>query len=82
MDVLAAMQRTAAGRCTIVAGAGISPENVRALVAATGVAAVHASCRVARAVDPATTAFGFGSDAARIDLDRLVALKSRLAERS
>lgn len=77
-DMLRAMRRIAAGRCAIVAGAGVTPDNVRALVATTGVAAVHASCTVARAADAAAAALGFGSGEARIDLDRVFALKSRL----
>ena len=40
---LAAMNAAAAGRLVVVAGAGVSPDNVAALIAATGIAQVHAS---------------------------------------
>ncbi|MDY5969457.1 MAG: copper homeostasis protein CutC [Bacteroidales bacterium] len=39
------MVEQAAGRITIMAGSGVKPENARALVDATGVTEVHASCK-------------------------------------
>ena len=43
---LALLCRQAAGRIAIMAGGGVDPGNVRSVLA-TGVAAVHASCRIA-----------------------------------
>ncbi|MEH3158695.1 MAG: hypothetical protein PGN08_06980 [Sphingomonas taxi] len=45
--MIAAMVARAAGRCAIMAGAGVSPANVAALIAATGVREVHGSASVA-----------------------------------
>lgn len=42
---LAALVRQSQGRIGILAGSGIRPDNVAALLAATGVPEVHASCR-------------------------------------
>lgn len=47
-DELRAMVRGAGPDLTILAGSGVRAENVAALVAATGVRAVHASCSVLR----------------------------------
>lgn len=56
---IAKMVERAAGRCTVMAGAGVAPTNVAALVAATGVGAVHGSASVA-APAVASDRFGFG----------------------
>ncbi|MGP7796229.1 copper homeostasis protein CutC [Sphingomonas sp. CLY1604] len=56
---IARMVERAAGRCTIMAGAGVAPGNVAALVAATGVAAVHGSASEAVTVIE-NDRFGFG----------------------
>ena len=45
---IAAVVRQAAGRIGVIAGAGIRPEDVRQLVAATGVREIHASASVRR----------------------------------
>jgi|SRR6185437_742882 len=45
---IAAVVRQAAGRISVIAGAGIRPENVRQLVAATGVCEIHASASAPR----------------------------------
>jgi copper homeostasis protein len=47
--VRARLVARAAGRLGVLAGGGVRPENARALVAATGVREVHASCGVLRA---------------------------------
>lgn len=44
-DTLRQMVQQAAGRMTILAGSGVKPENAKALVEATGVTEVHASCK-------------------------------------
>lgn len=56
---IAAMVARATGRCAIMAGAGVSPANVAALIAATGVHEVHGSASVA-ADAPADDRLGFG----------------------
>jgi len=58
---LAALVGQSRGRIGILAGSGITPENVGALLSATGVHEVHASCRgPAVANTPELLAFGFG----------------------
>lgn len=47
-NVIAAVVRQAAGRIGVIGGAGIRPENVRQLVAATGVREIHASASARR----------------------------------
>jgi copper homeostasis protein len=61
--LLAGLTAQAQGRIAILAGGGIRPGNVEALVRVTGVPGVHASCRRSReAPDPAADLFGFGQD--------------------
>lgn len=48
-DGLRALVRAAAGRCEIMAGGGVSPDNAAALLAS-GVDALHASCSAMRPV--------------------------------
>ena len=48
-DVLAGLVRQAAGRIAVLAGAGVTPANVAALLARTGVREVHASAKAVRA---------------------------------
>lgn len=47
-DVIAALVQRAAGRIGVMAGAGVTPENVRDLVQRSGVREVHASAKVLR----------------------------------
>jgi copper homeostasis protein len=69
--VLAALQRHAVGRISVMAGAGITPANVGALVHATGVGEVHASCRsVAEGGSADVRRFGF--ETSRLRTDRAV----------
>lgn len=58
---LAALVRQSQGRIRILAGSGIRPENVAALLAASGVPEVHASCRAParEAPDAELLALGF-----------------------
>ncbi|MBI1416930.1 MAG: copper homeostasis protein CutC [Limimaricola sp.] len=56
---IAALVAQARGRIGILPGAGITPDNVAALVAATGVVEVHASCAVSLPQDPDAVALGF-----------------------
>jgi copper homeostasis protein len=64
-DSVAVLRRLvdhADGRISIMAGSGITPDNVADIVAATGVAEVHASCRRAvMASDEALVRFGFAA---------------------
>lgn len=65
--MLAAMVAEARGRITVIAGAGIRPDNVAALAAVTGVGAVHSSaaCPV-EWTDPRIAGFGFAHGPRRI----------------
>lgn len=59
---LAALQRQSRDRIVILAGSGIRPANVGALLAATGVREIHASCRVSgESAAPSLLALGFAS---------------------
>ena len=59
---LAACVALSRGRIGILAGSGITPANVGALLAATGVREVHASCRAPGAeASPELIAFGFSA---------------------
>ncbi|XHS77960.1 copper homeostasis protein CutC [Burkholderiaceae bacterium UC74_6] len=59
---LAACVAQSRGRIRILAGSGITPDNVGALLAATGVQEVHASCRAPGGEPPQDLlAFGFAS---------------------
>jgi copper homeostasis protein CutC len=62
VKMLAALHRQAAGRIIVLAGSGVSPETLPAILA-TGVREVHASCRapITTAADPAELRFGFTS---------------------
>ena len=77
---LARMVAVAAGRASIIAGSGITPDNVAGLVRDTGVSAVHASASTSGEwVDPRIAAFGFGpSLQRRTDLAKVAALRAAL----
>lgn len=63
---LAALVRQAQGRIHILAGSGVNADNVEALMTATSVREVHASCRgPAAESDPDLVAFGFSAATAR-----------------
>lgn len=74
-----AMRAAADGRVEIMAGAGVSPDNVAPLLEG-GVRAVHASCsRPAAPPDARTQAFGFTARQPRhTDRDLVRALKARV----
>ena len=83
-DVIAAMVARAAGRVEVIAGSGVRPENVAALVAATGVAAVHASASgIMGERDARVVAMGFASAARRTtDAGVVTGLKMALDNKS
>ena len=62
LAAIAALHRQAAGRITILAGSGVSPETLPAILG-TGVTEVHASCREAATTpaDSQQVRFGFAS---------------------
>ena len=64
-DRIAAMHERASGRIEILAGGGVSAENVGRIVATSGVHSVHASCSRIVASDPRAVAFGFAPPRAR-----------------
>ncbi|NPD66569.1 copper homeostasis protein CutC [Lichenicola cladoniae] len=78
--VLARLVRAAAGRIEIMAGSGITPDNVDGLVAACGVRAVHASCRSAVPADERLARFGFGGPGVATDGAVVRAMLARLAD--
>jgi copper homeostasis protein len=53
LELIASLQKSAAGRIVIMPGGGITPANVQRIVAATGVTEVHLSAR--RAVQSGMT---------------------------
>ena len=59
--VLARMVEVAASRLSIIAGSGVSSDNVHQVLAQTGVGEIHASAsRAAAPLDPAAVRLGFG----------------------
>lgn len=78
--VLARLARAAAGRIEIMAGSGITPDNVAGLVAACGVQAVHASCRNRVVQDDRLARFGFGGPGVATDGAVVRAMLARLAD--
>jgi copper homeostasis protein len=75
--MLARMVEAARGRLSIVAGAGVRPDNIAALVAATGVREVHGSAsRLGPAPDEAAVRLGFAFGARRIT-DRAIVASMR-----
>ena len=79
-EVIAAMRKQAAGRIEILAGGGVKPENVAALIAATGVRSVHGSCSAPyRDADPRAESFGFvTSDAKDTKIGQVRAMRTAL----
>ncbi len=74
-ELLARLTAHAAGRIAILAAGGIRPDNVAALLRATGVTSVHASCR-GPSSEPAAPSdpFGFGRTQAAPDVAVMRAL--------
>lgn len=71
---LAAMVATASEQLSIIAGAGVTPENVARLIADTGVRAVHGSAsRAAAGPSAAAVRFGFATGARRMTDGAIVA---------
>lgn len=81
LDTLAAMQSAAAGRITIMAGAGVRAANARMILDRTGVGALHASASIdATPADPAALALGFAiGGRRRTDEAEVVALCRAMA---
>jgi len=77
---LAQMVAAAGGRLSVMAGSGITPDNVADLVRDTAVPAVHASASTAyEPTDPRIAAFGFGpSSRRRTDSAKVAALRTAL----
>ncbi|MCQ9156906.1 copper homeostasis protein CutC [Acidomonas methanolica] len=78
--LLRALVTRAAGRIEIMAGAGVTPGNVVPLLRATGVGAVHASCRAPAAPEPErVAAFGFGATRATTSPGTIHAMRDALS---
>ena len=77
---LALMVAAAGGRLSVMAGSGVTPDNVERLVRQTGVTAVHASASTAKEwADPRIATFGFGpSLQRRTDAAKVAALRMAL----
>jgi copper homeostasis protein len=73
-ETLARMVGAAERRCRIVAGAGVRPEQVGALVAAIGCRSIHASARSGEAAAGPDT-FGFGTGSVPADEEVVRALR-------
>lgn len=81
-DVLAALVKLAAGRISVMAGAGITPGNIAAVAQATGCVELHASAKGMRRSDmrfqnPAL--LGLSPDWVATDADEVAALRAALA---
>jgi copper homeostasis protein len=82
-DRIAAMHERAAGRIEILAGGGVSAENVGRIVVTSGVRSVHASCSRIVAADPRVVAFGFAPPQGReTDANLVAALRDALTHAS
>ena len=79
---LAAMVDAAGDRLSVIAGSGVTPENVARLVAATGVREIHGSAsRRGAEPDAATLRLGFATEARRETDETIVAaLRAAVAE--
>ncbi len=76
---IAAMRRRAAGRIVVMPGSGVRPDNVAALIAATGAREVHASAGTAMPGSDAKVAeLGFAAPLARTDQATVAALRSAI----
>lgn len=81
IERLKQMQMLAGERLEIMAGSGITPENVIEIAKATGVSAFHASCSRPEASNDQIKLFGFDTKNPRqTDLHQVSALKRTLAQ--
>lgn len=82
LDDLVLAQKIAAGRITIMAGAGISPSNVQTILAAAPLGAIHGSCSGPVEPDsPSAERLGFVSPGRRqTDPARVAALKAAILD--
>ncbi|CAM2144045.1 PF03932 family protein CutC [Pararobbsia alpina] len=80
--LLAELREHGHGRISIMAGAGVTPSNVRELVEASGVHEVHASCRSAVPIgNPDVIRFGFASSVMQTDRAVIDAMLEAIAEK-
>ncbi len=81
-DVIAQMVMAARGRLSIIAGSGVSADNVATLIARTGVDAVHASASVREDWgDSRVLAMGFAAGPRRrTSVDRIAAIRRGIGE--
>lgn len=78
---LARMVEAAGKRLSVIAAAGVRPDNVSALVAATGVGEVHSSAsRIEPEPDERTARFGFGDTRRRTDRTVVAALRAMVSK--
>lgn len=81
-DVIADMVAAASGRLSIIAGSGVSPDNVAQLIERTGVEAVHASASIREDWgDSRIAAMGFAVGARRrTSAERIAAIRRTIGE--
>ncbi|WP_218015982.1 copper homeostasis protein CutC [Neokomagataea thailandica] len=79
VEQLARLVRAANGRISIMAGSGVAPNNIAALVDGSAVGAVHASCRGAvDSWDNVPSEFGFGATSRSVDAGVIEGMKLAL----
>ncbi|MCJ8340451.1 MAG: hypothetical protein MJK10_18455 [Pseudomonadales bacterium] len=77
------MQRHAQGRIEIMAGAGVSADNLIELLQSTQISALHSSCSSAMTVSESALAFGFASGNARqTDPNKIQAILDKISFKS
>jgi len=77
---LTEMQKYAAQRIQIMAGAGLTPALARLIRAETGIEAFHASCRHAAVSDDRLSPFGFGDNEGGVDPGLIEQYRGSLAD--
>lgn len=72
------MVKCSDGRIEIMAGSGVTPENVRQVIAETGVLDIHASCASRTKEDSKVSKMHFGPTEPKVtDVKKIVAMKNR-----
>lgn len=81
IEELAQMHSQAAGKVEIMAGAGVTAENVRTIARSTGIRSFHASCRRSLQSDEALVGYGFCQRTSWItSIDAIRELKTAIAQ--
>lgn len=79
IDMIRQMVEWADGHIEIMAGSGITPDNVLNMIKQTHIQDVHASCAISVPQDPQIARFGFGATEQRkTDLTTILAMKREI----